>query len=88
MKAEFADLIQPAFDVIMDGRERGIEPVDLALAFLGAARDVLLAEAGPAVAATALLAALDTLRQAHPEAVNSALAASMMAPAKSSEGLQ
>jgi hypothetical protein len=70
-------------NVIMDGRERGIQPADLALAFLGAARDVLAEEAGPAVAAMALLAALDALRQQEPEAVQQALEASAAMASKS-----
>lgn len=88
MKTEqsFAALIQPAFETIMDGRERGIDPVDLALGFLGAARDVLIEEAGPEIAATALIAALDALREMHPEAVKTAAGA--VTGQISKEGLQ
>lgn len=85
----FAQLIQPLFDVCMDARtERGIAPSAMGAAMIGAGRDVLIAEAGPAVAATALLAAIDALRQEHPDAVNAAMEAAARSGKKSGEGLQ
>lgn len=72
----FAKLIQPLFEICIEASvERNIPATAMASAMIGAGRDVLIAEAGPAVAATALLAALDSLREAHPDAANSALEA-------------
>jgi hypothetical protein len=73
----FEHLIQPCFEICMDARERGIEPVNMGLAMIGAGRDAVIAEAGPAVAAAALLAALHAIRQEHGEAVEQALEASV-----------
>ena len=67
---DFVSMIQSLFDICFEARiEKGVDPGNMALAMIGAGRDVLIAEGGPEIAAAALLAALDALRSEHPDEV-------------------